>query len=145
VLLLARIRPALSPADAVPALLQSLIDKFKGLREGLEVQQRALAGKAVKADARTTVAVPEGAQRANPDGKGTTSANAVVIEDEEARSSNRCSKSQRSVRRIVSCMVSRVAVKLAFSTAGTRYFVPSRAIPMPCTSASAPRKSRMLG
>jgi hypothetical protein len=53
------------------------------LREGLEVQQKALIGKAVKADTRTTVAVPERAQRANPTGKGTTSANAVVIEDEE--------------------------------------------------------------
>jgi hypothetical protein len=83
VLPLARIRPALSPADVVLALLQSLIDKFKGLREGLEVQQRALAGKAVKADARTTVAVPEGVQCANPAGKGTTSANAVVIKDKE--------------------------------------------------------------
>jgi hypothetical protein len=79
VLPLAQIRPALSPADAVPALLQSLIDKFKGLQEGLEVQQRALAGEAVKADARTTVAVPEGGQCANPTGKGTTSANAIVI------------------------------------------------------------------
>jgi hypothetical protein len=83
VLPLAQIRPALSPADAVPAVLQSLIDEFKGLREGLEVQQKALVGKAVKADTRTTVAVPERAQRANPTGKGTTSANAVVIEDEE--------------------------------------------------------------
>jgi hypothetical protein len=83
VLPLARICPALSPADAVPALLQSLIDEFKGLWEGLEVQQRDLAGVAVKADARTTVAVHEGAQRANPTGKGTTSANAV-IEDEES-------------------------------------------------------------
>jgi hypothetical protein len=66
--------PALSSADdSVPALLQSLIGEFKGLQEGLEVHQKALAVKASsKYEARMTVDAPYGAPHVITTGRGST-------------------------------------------------------------------------
>jgi hypothetical protein len=73
-----------SAGYAVPALLRTLIDEFKGLREGLEVQQRALAAEASKYEARTTVVAPDGAPPANTAGRGSTPVTTVVVEDDDS-------------------------------------------------------------
>jgi hypothetical protein len=84
----------LSPAHAskdagtsdgdVSALLQSLINEFKGLRAGLEGQSTVSVARASNKEARATTAIPPGVSgAARAMGQGSTPALAVLVEDEE--------------------------------------------------------------
>jgi hypothetical protein len=125
-----------SPADdAVAALLQSLINEYKVLPDGLEVQhKKALAAAASKYEARTTVDAPRRSTACYLYmGRGTAPATALVVEDKDG------TVIQPLVEKPKQCK------KKAFSTAGTRLFAPSRVTLIPCTSASVLRKPLLSG
>jgi hypothetical protein len=128
--------PAPSPADdAVAALFQSLINEYKVLPDGLEVQhKKALAVEGSKYEARTTADAPRRSTTCYfYMGRGTAPATALVVEDEDGT--------------VIPPLVEKPkkCKKKAFSTAGTRLFALSRVTLIPCTSASVLRKPLLSG
>jgi hypothetical protein len=145
---LAPIRPDPNVDGAVATLLQSLINEFKGLKEGLETQQTALAVEASNQEARRMAAAAPGALGADT-GAGKSpvpDTTAVEVEDKDGKVIQQLKEKQkkRKTNRVI-YGVARVAERPAFFTVGTMLSAQSKVTLAPCISASGRMKLRMLG